>query len=133
MKWKIAFVSAMLALAATSVHSPLAHALKPSPAQQACENRGYIWSASKGCADKACRDPILGNGLPGDNQSITQPGGKKVSLFCDGFTGKWTLLAIQTQPPAGFVAPLPTQNAPPLQQTPPGPAAPLPQGGAERR
>lgn len=113
MNSKIAFGSAMLALAATSVHTPLAHALKPSPAQLACENRGYVWAAGKGCADKPCRDPILGSGLPGDSKSVKVSGSDKVyHVTCDGFTGKWTLVPTLRAPtPPG----LPGHLAPPTR------------------
>jgi hypothetical protein len=106
MNSKIAFVSAMLALAAMSVHTPQAVAARPNPAQQACESRRYLWIEGRGCADKSCT--ITGTGgapdtkaEPGTTSSCSTGDGKRHTCSCDGFTGQWGVVAVKpgTTPP----------------------------------
>ena len=149
MNSKIAFVSAMLAIAATSAPSPPAHAAPKRSPQAQCEAEGYLWSAALGCGNQWCSTgPGAGNAEPPGNQIQCYKVGKPQGPYwciCNGFTGDWdTFIAgspsrqqpypgMILTPPAGPAVLTPPMHAPPLQVAPPAPATPLPLGGAQGR
>jgi hypothetical protein len=99
-------LASMLALTIISLPAAQAHAAPNTTPQGSCEGRGYIWDAKKGCADKKCTS----NGVsyePGSTR-LGPPilGTKRNTMMCNGFTGKWDVLAEAPAPPTGPTGPL---------------------------
>ena len=70
---------------------------KPSAAED-CAARGYIWADGKGCADKKCAYDGV-NYEPGSTRRGPPVlGTKRVTYYCDGWTGKWESMGIKAQP-----------------------------------
>jgi hypothetical protein len=133
MNSKIAFVSAMLALAAMAADPQLAQAAPKSYSQQLCEDLGWEWNDQRG----KCEGCTMGDGkrvkpsTSGFCPTPTNPAPTKANCYCDGLTGEWKPYAVispsQQPPPTGLITTPPRGDiSPTLRTTPPGPGAPLP-------
>jgi len=109
------YVLASVSLIVLVVAGPAVAKPKLPDAAQKCEARGYIWSDSKGCADKTCSHDGK-TYQPGDTR-VGPPilGTKRAMYMCDGFTGKWDNLRATIRPTGGTS---PSQPNPGLEATP---------------
>jgi len=127
MNSKIAFVSAMLAIAATSAPSPPAHAAPKRSPQEQCEAEGYLWSAALGCGNQWCPlDHAGGAAAPGSTGQDCHVAGSPTphQCICNGFTGEWNIWIAGAPPPSRRVPPTGLNTIPtigPSVSTPPRP------------
>jgi hypothetical protein len=87
--------ASLTALVMVTAPAGLAHATSPRDVMKAgCEAAGYLWSDTKGCANRHCPD----GGKPGDTRVVRTTGGQDVGTYmCNGFTGEWENIDIRPQ------------------------------------
>ncbi len=80
--------------------TPAFAAPKSPDAKQRCIARGFQWSDAQGCADLNCTHNGKTYG-PGDTRRGPPVlGMKRVTYYCDGFTGRWRILGMKRLTPS---------------------------------
>ena len=99
-------MASLLAVVAASASGEEAHAAITNPKNKTasvCLSQGYQWDDVRGCADKTCT--FQGKTYdPGAEVYRLNPDSVE-TLRCDGFTGRWVVMAGQPPNPTGPAAP----------------------------